>query len=167
MTLGTPYPYIEKPNTLRVFMFGFAAGIGTAVLALVLLAMVWTGPKLAVQVSMPKVVGAKTPFTIEVVVGNPHDEELSFSDLTFPDRVLEKFRIESLSPPASTESPVGGLGIQTYFYELTLPPESEEAIEIVVLPTIPGSHLMEFDVCNAFQDCVTTLRRIQVSPATE
>ena len=108
-TLETSNPYIEKPNTRRVFILGFAAGIGAAVLALILLVMVWTGPSLAVQVFLPKVVRAQTPFTIEVVVGNPHDEDLTLSDLDFPDRVLERFTIESISPPASDEYPASGL----------------------------------------------------------
>jgi len=147
---------------------GFLAGIGS-VLLVSLFAMgffeesAW-GPVLSVEFDVPRAVTVDEPFLLNIVIGNPHSQTLQFSDLDIPDRFFEIFDLDSIAPLPSADSPIGGFGTQTYYYERDLDPGASYAIELKLAATQAGNHVIEFDICTSNQDCARIARAIGVRP---
>ena len=153
-------------TTSRTFWKGFAVGgATTAVLGIagVIALLTWfTGPQLIVQVEMPDGVIRGEPFVIEIEASNPHSEAIKLNTVDFPNGVLDYFEVVNVKPLASDDSPVGGLGSQTWFFGALLQPGDRRAVEFTVRAIQVGNPVIQFDVCT-FTDCTTLVRRIRVS----
>jgi hypothetical protein len=150
----------------RGFWVGFVVGVGATlaalVVAIVVFATLLTGPQLAVQVEMPDSVARGDTFVVLIEASNPHDREVELDNIDIPDRVLESFQFVSVNVPTSGE-PLGGLGTETWFFDLTVPSGSRETLEFDVKAIRAGSAVMQFDVCNAYEVCTTIVRPINIS----
>jgi hypothetical protein len=98
---------------------------------------------------------------VGLLIGHDDAETLQFNDLDVPDEFFDNFKIESISPPASPDSPVGGFGAQTYCYEIDIPPGEQRRVELTVVATRAGKHSMTFDVCSSYV-CSTIWRTVEV-----
>lgn len=151
------------------FWAGFALGVFTtivvAVAAGVAITYLYTGPAPAVSVALPDAAVVGTGFTIVVDVSNPHSENVALGNLDIPDRFFESFEVSSVAPEASAESPIGGFGSQTWFFDMELEPGASQRFTLSVTPIRPGTHVVEFDVCNSFEDCTRFVGAIDVSDA--
>lgn len=143
---------------------GFLAGVGLFVAA----AWIWYGPDspgttyFAVEVEAPAQAVVDQPFTVQVHASNPHALPLQLSDLDFPDAVFSFLTHESSTPAATLDSPVGGLGTQTYYYEAPVQPGALLQVELKFVPTKAGRGILQFDVCTGDQACTNVTRSILV-----
>lgn len=154
-------------TTSRTFWKGFAVGGATtlvlAIAGLIAIATWFTGPQLTIHVQMPDSVTAGEPFVIEIEASNPHSEAIELDNVDFPNGVLDYFEVVKVKPVASDDSPVGGLGSQTWYFDALLQPGDRRTVEFTVRAIQVGSPVIQFDVCNAYEDCTTVVRRIRVS----
>jgi len=137
-------------------LLGIAVGIAAAVLAAVAFETVFTGPELSVRVSAPTSAFVGEPFKVVLLLSNPHSEVVTLDSVDIDDEALQELRVVAVVPEASPESPVGGFGYQTWYFEDAMPPASEKAIEFEFVADSPGPHQIPFDVCNSYQDCSRT-----------
>jgi len=137
-------------------LLGIAVGIALTVLAATAFFTLVTGPELSVRVSAPTSALVGKPFKVVLLVSNPHNEAVTLHSVDIDDEALEELRVVAVVPEASQDSPVGGFGYQTWYFEEEMPPASEKTIEFEFVAHSPGSHQIPFDVCNWYQDCSRT-----------
>ncbi len=144
----------------------FAVGVGTTLIAtfIAIVAAVYffTGPQLAVNITVAETVWVDEPFVLRLETSNPHDEAVELDNIDIPNRFFEAFGILSVSPAASTDSPIGGFGSQTWYFDHTVQPGQNRIVELTLQPNKPGSHVLELAVCNGYEDCSTVTRPIEV-----
>lgn len=143
-------------------IIGFAAGIIMAVAAMAGFAFWWTSPIPDVTAEIPDSVVLDQRFEISILVSNPHDEALVLSNVDIPDEFFTSFNVVGVWPMPADSDPLRGLGSQTWFFELEIPLGDEQVITFEVLPFMTGDHVIEFDVCNATEDCTRIVRAIAV-----
>ncbi len=117
---GGSAAHVAASTTSRTFWKGFAVGGATAavlvIAGVIAFGMWFTGPQLIVQVEMPDGVIRGEPFVIEIEASNPHSEAIELDNVDFPNGVLDYFEVVDVKPLASDDSPVGGLGSQTWSF---------------------------------------------------
>ena len=154
-------------TTSRTFWKGFAVGGATtavfAIAGAIAIGLWFTGPQLIVQVEMPDSVIRGEPFVIEIEASNPHSEAIELNNVDFPHGVFDDFEVVDVNPLASRESPVRWPGGQTWYFDALLQPGDRRRVEFTVRAVQVGSPVIQFDVCNAYEDCTTVVRRIRVS----
>lgn len=143
-------------------MTGFASAMLLALAGLVGLGFLLTGPQLDVQVSLPDSALRNEAFAVTIEIANPHAETVELDNLDIPDRVFDRFEVLDVDPAASPESPVGGLGSQTWFYDLPVEPGGRQTVELTVRGTRSGAAVFEIDVCNEREDCTSVARPVLV-----
>ena len=119
-------------------------------------------PQLAVNFTVAETAWVSEPFVVRLETSNPHDEAVVLSSVDIPNRFFEPFEILSVSPAASPDSPVGGFGSQTWYFEYTVQPGQNKTVELSVRPKKLGTHVLEFAVCNGYEDCTMVTRAIEV-----
>ncbi len=148
------------------FWTGFAVGMGTMV-ALVIMAIIivvafFIRPQLAVDVTVAEAVRIGEPFVVRLETSNPHEEVVELDNIDIPDRFFEAFEVLSVSPAASADSPIGGFGSQTWFFDSAVQPGENRTVELSVQPNELGNHVLELEVCNGYEDCTMVTRPIAV-----
>ncbi len=154
-------------TTRRTFWKGFAAGGATtfvlAIVGVIAVGMLFTGPQLDVQIQMPDSVTVGEPFVIEIEASNPHSEMIELDNVDFPNGVFDDLEVVDVNPVASDDSPISGFGSQTWYFEVPLQPGDRRTVEFTVRAIQVGSPVIQFYVCNGYEDCTTVVRRIRVS----
>ena len=125
------------------------------------------GPQLNVSFDIPESVAIGKPFLVTIEVSNPHAEDLVLDSIDIPDRVFERFEFVSTLPKASSDSPLGAFGTQTWYFRFPLQPGESKAIELELLPQEIGTHLVELAVCGPWAQCSPVSRPIEVSAEQE
>ena len=120
------------------------------------------GPHLALEVTMPDRVVVGDPFSIALNARNPHPDELELDNIDVPERVLEHVAFLGMSPQASEDSPLGGGGTQTWFFETPLGPGASAGVTIEAQALEVGRHVVELAVCTFDQDCASVVRELDV-----
>ena len=150
----------------RSFWAGVAVGAGGMLVlgsaTLVGIGTLLTGPQLALQVTIPDTVLVAEPFVIEIDLSNPHHEAVTFDNLDIPDRILGTFDVLDVEPSASSASPIGGFGSQTWYFESEVPPGGRRAVKVRMRARRTGPAPVQFDICNAYEDCSTVVRSVYV-----
>lgn len=93
---------------------------------------------------------------------NPHTQALELDNIDVPDRVFEHFELLGMSSQASDDSPLGGGGTQTWFFELPLGPGGTVVITFEAQALEVGHHVVELSVCTFNQDCASVVHDIDV-----
>jgi hypothetical protein len=120
------------------------------------------GRHLAVTISSPDVVVIGDTFAITITARNPHAQELALDNIDVPDRVLEHVAFLGVSPQASEDSPLGGGGTQTWFFETPLGPGGSAGVTIQARALEVGRQIIELSVCTFEQDCASVVRELDV-----
>ena len=115
-----------------------------------------------VTVEIPTSAKLDGSFSINIVAFNPHSELTTLDNIDIPDAFFESFEVVSVTPTPSEDSPVGGFGTKTWDFDLEIPSAATETITFQVLPTARGRHVIEFEVCNATEDCSVVVRAIEI-----
>ncbi len=154
-------------TTSRAFWKGFAVGGATtlvlAIAGAIAIGLWFTGPQLIVQVEMPDSVIRGEPFVIEIEASNPYSEAIELDNVDFPNGVLDYFEVVDVKPLASDDSPVGGFGSQTWYFRALLQPGDHRTVAFTVRAIQVGTPVIQFYVCNGYEDCTTVVRPIRVS----
>lgn len=147
---------------MKKFFWGFAAGIAVVVFAEVLLFFVWTSPMLDVRVEAPTSAEIGHVFLVTVFVSNPHSEASSLGNVDIPNKFFDSFEVVSVSPRATSESPVGGFGSQTWYFDSELQPLASGNVVFEVKAIARGRHVIEFEVCNSTEECSPVAKSIEI-----
>lgn len=148
---------------MRRFWLGFLLGVVSTVVALTAVFAVLTGPRLAASLDFPSEIFVGQDFSMTVVLSNPHQESVVFDNLDIPDGFFEVFEIVSVSPSASSGSPIGGFGSKTWYYDRALDPGGTYDVVLVLRPLAAGTHPIEMDVCNSYEDCTSLVTAVTVA----
>jgi hypothetical protein len=151
---------------LQKILIGITLGMILAISILVAFVTLYSGPELSVRISAPESVPIREPFRVSLHLTNPHSEAVIFDSVDIDDSVFETFEVVSVTPEATEDSPVGGFGQQTWFFERTIQPAGEETVEFEFVANSAGSFQLPFDVCNSYQDCSRTPLSIRVVAST-
>ena len=166
MESGYPIPVDSETTVKSRFWTGFAAGMGTTaalvVMAIVIINVFLIWPQLAVNVTVSETARVGEPFVVRLETSNPHDEAVELGNIDIPNRFFEAFEVLSVSPAASTDSPIGGFGSKTWYFHYTVQPGQNRIVELTLQPNKPGSHVLELEVCNRIEDCTMVTRPIEV-----
>jgi hypothetical protein len=93
---------------------------------------------------------------------NPHSSFVILDNVDIPSAFFESFEIVSVAPMPSEDSPVGGFGTKTWYFELEVPPTTTETITFELRPNARGRHVLEFEVCNSTEDCLSVVKAIEI-----
>jgi hypothetical protein len=163
--MESEYSVGEKTNPKNRFLTGFAVGVGTTLVttfvALVAFVYAFNGPQLAINTTVAETVRIDEPFVVGLETSNPHDEAIELSNIDIPNRLFEAFEVLSVSS-ASEDSPIGGFGSQTWYFDHTVQPGTNRVIELSLRPKQLGTQVIEFDVCNGYEICTMVTRPIEV-----
>ncbi len=129
---------------------------------MIALSTLFTGPMPAVSVQLPEQIALGAEFPLTLDVSNPHGEDVVLDNVDIPDRVFERFEVAAVSPVASNDSPVGGLGTQAWFFDREIRPGHSFRITMGLKALQTGVHPVESDVCNSYEDCTTFVGVIEV-----
>jgi hypothetical protein len=160
---ASPAPRLMWPWIVLAAVMGYIGGALSIIAVGVFFAFGAIEGMLAVQVDEPRRAVVGEPFALRVAISNPGSQTVNFSDLDIPDDFFDHFQIESLSPAASSDSPVRGFGTHTYYFETDVQPGATEHVELMLQPINAGSHLVQFDVCSSGMYCSTIWRTVEVS----
>lgn len=149
---------------MRRFWSGFALGVVSTLVGLFAVVLIFSGPRLAVALEVPEEIVVGQEFAVTVAVSNPHQESVVLDNLDIPNSFFEIFEVVSVSPAASSDSPVGGFGTQTWYYDRTLDPGGTYEIVLMLRPLEAGSHPIDMDVCNSYEDCTSLVTSLTVVP---
>ena len=148
---------------MKKFLWGVATGIAVSILAAGILLSVWTSPSLDVRVEAPASAGVGRVFLVTVFVSNPHSEATSLGNVDIPNEFFASFEVVSVTPTATSgESPVGGFGSKTWYFDYELPPLASENIVLEVKAIARGRHVIEFYVCNSTEECSPVAKSIEI-----
>ncbi len=138
---------------MRNLAIGFVLGVAVTIAGVIALAGLFTGPVLIVKASAPASAMLEGPVLITIEATNPHDDAVILDNVDVPDRFFQNLDIVAVRPNPSPESPVGGLGSQTWYFKISVPPQETRTVELDVVAKNPGAHVAEFNVCNSYEDC--------------
>ncbi len=159
-------PIGSETTVKNRFWTGFAVGMGTMaaliVMAIIVVVAFFMGPQLAVDVNVAETVRIGEPFVVRLETSNPHEEAVELGNIDIPDRFFEAFEVLSVSPAASADSPIGGFGSQTWYFDSAVQPGQSRTVELSVQPNKLGNHVLELEVCNGYEDCSMVTRPIEV-----
>ena len=133
--------------------------VALVVMAIIYFAVFFTGPQLAVDVTVAEAVRMGEPFVVTLETSNPHDEAVELDNVDIPARFFEGFEALSVSPAASAGSPVGRL---IWYFDYTVQPGENRTVELSLQPKKLGSHALELEVRNGYEDCTMVARPIEV-----
>ena len=146
-------------------LIGVVLGAVLALGTCVLLVVTFTGPEPSVQVEAPETVFVDRPFTVRLLISNPHAEAIAIANVDIDSESLDGFHVEAISPEPTPDSPNVDFGSHTWYFERTLQPSASESIEFTFRPQgAPGTRQIPLEVCNFYQDCSRTLLSIEVAP---
>ena len=150
----------------RLLLLAFGAVIGAVGMYYAFPSWFLSSP-FDVSVSAPAQaeVGSAFPISFRVVNGASDIELLS--NLDIPDAFFAVFEVMSVTPEASQDSPEGGLGSQTWYFERSMEPGAEIEVVVQVKAHEPGTHLGHFELCNAREECFTHDLSIQVDATSD
>ena len=151
-----------RKGRLKFFAAGFFTGVAVLILGVMGIAFWWTSPLLAVTWEIPASAKLGGSFSMDIVAFNPHSELATLDNVDIPDAFFELFEVVSVTPTPSEDSPVGGFGTKTWYFDLEIPSSTTETITFQVRPTARGRHVIEFEVCNATEDCSLVAGAIQI-----
>ena len=138
---------------MRNLAIGFVLGVAATIAGVIAVTVLFTGPALFVKASAPASAMLEGPVVITIEVTNPHDETVILDNVDVPNKFFQNLDIVAVRPNPSPESPVGGLGSQTWYFEISVPPQETRTVELDVVAKNPGTHVAEFKVCNSYEDC--------------
>ncbi len=138
---------------MRNLAIGFVLGVAVTIAGGYALLTLFTGPALIVNVSAPASATLEGPVLITIEATNPHDDAVILDNVDVPDRFFQNLDIVAVRPSPSPESPVRGLFSQTWYFEISVPPQETRTVELDVVAKHPGAHVAEFDVCNFYAEC--------------
>ncbi len=147
---------------MKRFAAGFVAGSVVTLLGVLALAFWWTSPSLDVGVEIPTSAELGGSFSMNILAFNPHSKLVTLDNVDIPNAFFESFEVVSVTPMASGDSPVGGLGTKTWYFDLEVPSTTTKTITFEVRPTAWGRHVIEFDVCNSTGDCSSVAKAIEI-----
>ncbi len=138
---------------MRNLAIGFVLGVAVTIAGGYALLTLFTGPVLIVNASAPASATLEGPILIAIAATNPHDDPVILQFIDVPNRFFENLEIVAVRPSPSPESPVGGFGTKSWFFEITVAPHETRTVELDVIAKHPGAHVAEFDVCNFYGEC--------------
>ncbi len=138
---------------MRNLAIGFVLGVAVTIAGVIALAVLFTGPALIVKASAPASAMLDGPVLITIEATNPHDDPVILDNVDAPNKFFQNLDIVAVRPSPSPESPVGGFGSQTWYFEISVPPQETRTVELDVVAKHPGAHVAEFRVCNSYEDC--------------
>lgn len=147
---------------MKKFLAGFIAGILATVLFAAALLIFWTGPILDVSVSVPESVEMTETFDLIIHAVNPHGEVVALDNVDIPESFFDLFEVVSVTPEASSSSPVGGMGTKTWYFEIDVLPQGETSVVFKLKPLKEGQHVIDLEVCNATEDGSQIVKSITV-----
>jgi hypothetical protein len=149
---------------MQKLLIGIGLGAVLALGSCVLFVVLYSGPEPSVHVEAPTSASVDKPFTVRLVISNPHQEEITIDNVDIDAASLRSFHVEAISPQPTPESPSTDFGSHTWYFDRTLRPSSQESIEFTFRPQAAGIHQLPLEVCNSYQDCSRTLLSIRVDP---
>ena len=132
---------------------------GIVVGGLIFLLTLWgtllplAGSALTVKASAPASATLVGPVVITIEATNPHDDPVILDNVDVPYPFFQNLDIVAVRPSPSPESPVRGLFSQTWYFEISVPPQETRTVELDVVAKHPGAHVAEFEVCNFYENC--------------
>ncbi len=138
---------------MRNLAIGFVLGVAVTIAGALALVFFFTGPALMVTASAPASATLVGPVVITIEATNPHDDPVILHNVDVPNRFFQNLDIVAVRPSATLESPVGGFGSQTWFFEISVPPQESRTVELDVVAKHPGAYVAEFEVCTSYEAC--------------
>ena len=124
---------------MKRFAAGFFTGITVTILGILALAFWWTSPLPDIGVEIPTSVELGASFSMNIVAFNPHSKLVTIDNVDIPSAFFESFEVVSVTPIPSEDSPIGGLGTKTWYFDLEVPPTTTKTITFEVRPTARGA----------------------------
>ena len=147
---------------MKRFAAGFVTGAVVTILGALTIVFWWTNPSLDVGVEIPASAELGGPFSLNIIALNPHSELATLDNVDIPNAFFESFEVVSVKPTPSEDSPIGGFGTQTWYFEIEIPPTATKTVTFEVRPTASGRHVIEFEVCNSTEDCSSVAKAIEI-----
>ncbi len=138
---------------MRNLAIGFVLGVAVTIAGVLALGFFISGTALSVKASAPASATLDGPVVITIEATNPHDDPVILDYVYVPNKFFQDLDIVAVRPSPSLESPIGGLGSQTWYFEISVPPQETRTVELDVVAKHPGAHVAEFSVCNFYGDC--------------
>jgi len=138
---------------VRNLAIGFVLGVAVTIAGIFAFVSLFTGPSLIVKASAPASATLEGPVVITIEATNPHDDPVILHNVDVPNKFFQNLDIVAVRPSPSPESPFGGIGSQTWYFEISVPPQETRTVELDVVAKHPGAHVAEFSVCNPYADC--------------
>ena len=85
-----------------------------------------------------------------------------FCDTSSTRSDFKNFELLSTSPQASSVSQNGFVGLRTWAFKLPFEPGATAMVDLEFRPLHIGTHLLNFQVCNAYYDCSALATDIEV-----
>ncbi len=136
---------------MRNLAIGFVLGVAVTIAGSFAVLSLFTGPSLIVKASASATLEGPVLITIEVT--NPHDDPVILDNVDVPNKFFQNLDIVAVRPNPSPDSPLDGFGSQTWYFEISVPPQETRTVELDVVAKHPGAHVAEFYVCNSYEDC--------------
>ena len=147
---------------MKKFIAGFFAGCVATSIGIIALGVFWTSPALDASAEIPDTVAIGTTFLMPVSAFNPHDQMVVLDNVDIPNEFFESFEVVSVSPTPTEESPIGGFGTQTWYFEIEVAPGATETAVFELRPIAKGRPVIEFTVCNSTEDCSAVVQAIEI-----
>ena len=122
----------------------------------------YTGPQLDVTLDAPKTVSLGKPFKLRVHVANSHSEKVILETIDIRQEAFKHFELLSTSPQAESVPQNGFVGLRTWAFKLPFEPGATAMVDLEFRPLHIGTHLLNFQVCNAYYDCSALATDIEV-----